>query len=65
MLALCFDFMEERLFKRDAMVIRMETQDGAVGYAPGPASEDAVRKIEKIAPYLWCGRPLGFCAGYA
>ena len=35
------------------MVIRIETQDGAVGYAPGPASEDAVRKIEKkIAPHL-------------
>ena len=35
------------------MVVRIETQDGAVGYAPGPASEDAVRKIEKeIAPHL-------------
>lgn len=35
------------------MVVRIETQDGAVGYAPGPASEDAVRRIEKeIAPQL-------------
>lgn len=35
------------------MVVRIETQDGAVGYAPGPASEEAVRKIEKeIAPHL-------------
>ena len=35
------------------MVVRIKTQDGAVGYAPGPASEDAVRKIEKeIAPHL-------------
>jgi L-alanine-DL-glutamate epimerase-like enolase superfamily enzyme len=44
---------QRTIFKRDAMVVRIETQDGAVGYAPGPASEDAVRKIEKeIAPHL-------------
>ena len=44
---------QRTIYKRDAMVVRIETQDGAVGYAPGPASEDAVRKIEKeIAPHL-------------
>ena len=43
---------QRTIYKRDAMVIRIQT-DGAVGYAPGPASEDAVRKIEKkIAPLL-------------
>ncbi|MEC8420260.1 MAG: mandelate racemase/muconate lactonizing enzyme family protein [Verrucomicrobiota bacterium] len=44
---------QRTIYKRDAMVVRIETQDGAVGYAPGPASEDAVRKIEnEIAPHL-------------
>ena len=44
---------QRTIYKRDAMVVRIKTQDGAVGYAPGPASEDAVRKIEKeIAPHL-------------
>jgi L-alanine-DL-glutamate epimerase-like enolase superfamily enzyme len=60
---------QRTIYKRDAMVIRIETQDGAVGYAPGPASEDAVRKIEKeIAPQpSWSktSRPLAFCGGYA
>ena len=41
------------IYKRDAMVVRVETEDGTVGYAPGAASEDNVRKIEKeIAPLL-------------
>ena len=59
---------QRTIYKRDAMVIRIETQDGAVGYAPGPASEDAVRKIEKnssLPSWSKTGRPLGFCAGYA
>ena len=35
------------------MVVRIETEDGTVGYAPGAASEDNARKIEKeIAPLL-------------
>ena len=41
------------IYKRDAMVVRIETEDGTVGYSPGAASEDNVRKIEKeIAPLL-------------
>ena len=41
------------VFKRDAMVVRVVTNDGQVGYAPGPASEYVVQKIEKdISPYL-------------
>ena len=44
---------QRTIYKRDAMVVRIETQNGAVGYAPGPASEDAVHKIEnEIAPHL-------------
>ena len=46
------------IYKRDAMVVRIETEDGTVGYAPGAASEDNARMIEKeIAPLL-VGRKL-------
>ena len=41
------------IYKRDAMVVRIETDDGMTGYAPGPASMDVVQKIEKeISPQL-------------
>ena len=44
---------QRTIYKRDAMVVRIETEDGTVGYGPGPASEDQVRKIEKeISPRL-------------
>ncbi len=44
---------ERTLVKRDAMVIRVETDAGLVGYAPGPGSEAAQKAIEgTIAPFL-------------
>src|SRR5262249_1774194 len=44
---------EHTIIKRDAMLIRVETQSGLIGYAPGPASERAQRTIEEIiAPFL-------------
>jgi L-alanine-DL-glutamate epimerase-like enolase superfamily enzyme len=49
---------ERTIVKRDAMVIRVETDNGLVGYAPGPGSESAHRAIEDtIAPFL-TGRTL-------
>lgn len=44
---------ERTILKRDAMLIRIETDEGLVGYAPGQASEKAQQTIEKvIAPFL-------------
>ena len=44
---------ERTIVKRDAMFIRIETENGLVGYAPGPGSELAQRAIEKtIGPFL-------------
>src|SRR4029077_13564784 len=44
---------ERTLLKRDAMFIRIETDNGLVGYAPGPGSESVHRIIgETIAPFL-------------
>src|SRR4051812_14896280 len=44
---------ERTILKRDAMVIRVETDNGLVGYAPGPGSEGAQRAIaETVAPFL-------------
>jgi len=49
---------ERRILKRDAMLIRVETDKGIVGYAPGPATEKAKRAIETVvAPFL-TGRAL-------
>lgn len=46
------------IVKRDAMFIRVETDGGLVGYAPGPGSERAQREIaEIVAPFL-AGRVL-------
>src|SRR5215212_4591077 len=33
------------ILKRDAMLIRVKTDTGLVGYAPGPAHERALREI--------------------
>lgn len=44
---------ERTIVKRDAMLIRVETDDGLVGYAPGPGSEAAQHAMEEtIAPFL-------------
>lgn len=44
---------ERTILKRDAMFVRIETDTGLVGYAPGPASEAAHAAIETmIAPFL-------------
>ncbi len=44
---------ERRILKRDAMLIRVETDKGIVGYAPGPATEKAKRTIDTVvAPFL-------------
>jgi L-alanine-DL-glutamate epimerase-like enolase superfamily enzyme len=39
--------------KRDAMLVRVETDNGLVGYGPGPGSEEAQRYIHTIiGPFL-------------
>lgn len=44
---------ERTILKRDAMFIRVETDNGLVGYAPGPGSERVQREIEQtITPFL-------------
>src|SRR3954454_11103653 len=44
---------ERTILKRDAMFIRVEADNGLLGYAPGPGSESAHHAIEKtIAPFL-------------
>ena len=44
---------ERTLLKRDAMLIRVETDSGLVGYAPGPGSESVQLAIARsIAPFL-------------
>lgn len=50
---------ERVLYKRDAMLIRVQADNGLVGYAPGQATERAQRAIEQtIAPFL-TGKMLG------
>ncbi len=47
------------VFKRDAMVIRVQTASGLAGFAPGPPDEASRRVVEEtIAPFL-TGRFLG------
>jgi L-alanine-DL-glutamate epimerase-like enolase superfamily enzyme len=44
---------ERTILKRDAMFIRVETDNGLIGYAPGPGSERAHRAIQQtIGPFL-------------
>ena len=42
-----------KIVKRDAMLIRVGSENGLTGYAPGPGSEAALARIEKIiSPFL-------------
>jgi L-alanine-DL-glutamate epimerase-like enolase superfamily enzyme len=44
---------ERTILKRDALVIRVETDNGLVGYAPGPGSETTHTAIAStVAPFL-------------
>jgi L-alanine-DL-glutamate epimerase-like enolase superfamily enzyme len=44
---------DRMLLKRDAMFLRVETEKGLAGYAPGPGSERAQAMIDQvIAPFL-------------
>ena len=44
---------ERTILKRDAMLIRIESDNGLVGYAPGPGSESAQQIIEGlVSPFL-------------
>jgi len=44
---------ERTIVKRDAMLIRVEADNGLIGHAPGPGSEWAQRAIEQsVAPFL-------------
>ena len=44
---------ERTILKRDALFIRIQTENGLVGYAPGPASEGVHQAIQQvIAPWL-------------
>jgi len=44
---------ERTILKRDAMLIRVKTDNGMTGYAPGPAHERAAHEIhDTIAPFL-------------
>lgn len=52
-LKLPFHGGERTILKRDAMLIRIRTDAGLVGYAPGPGSETAHRIIEEtVGPFL-------------
>src|SRR5262249_11028287 len=50
---------ERTIVKRDAMLIRVKTDTGLTGYAPGPAHERAAEEIrDVIAPFLRGKDPL-------
>src|SRR5437762_14091726 len=52
-LRLPFNGGERTILKRDAMLIRVKTDNGLVGYAPGPAHERAQKEIHGvIRPFL-------------
>src|SRR5579872_654695 len=52
-LKLAFYGGERTILKRDAMLIRIDTDNGLTGYAPGPGSERAHSAIQAtIAPFL-------------
>jgi L-alanine-DL-glutamate epimerase-like enolase superfamily enzyme len=52
-LRLPFHGGERTILKRDAMLIRIRSDEGLIGYAPGPGSERAQRTIETtVAPFL-------------
>lgn len=50
---------ERTILKRDAALIRIETDQGLVGYAPGQASEKSQRAIETTIAGFLEGRTLG------
>src|SRR5690348_15212421 len=44
---------ERTIVKRDAMIVRVETDNGLIGYAPGPGSERALNLIQtRVATFL-------------
>lgn len=44
---------DRSIYKRDAMLIRVQTDDGLVGYAPGQGTESAKSVVDRlIAPFL-------------
>ena len=47
---------ERTIFKRDAMLIRISTDTGATGYAPGPAHERARKEINTEIRSFLTGR---------
>src|SRR5688572_27819777 len=47
------------IFKRDAMLIRVETDNGLVGYAPGQGTERSRDSIDQVISPLLEGRTLG------
>src|SRR5579863_3178949 len=50
---------ERTILKRDAMILRVSSDTGLRGYAPGPAHEQAAREIrDTIAPFLVGKDPL-------
>lgn len=49
---------QRTILKRDAMLIRVEADNGLTGYAPGPATEEAARKIETVIAGFLEGRSL-------
>ncbi len=49
---------ERTILKRDALFIRVEADNGLVGYAPGPGSERAHREIGQIIGPFLTGRTL-------
>jgi L-alanine-DL-glutamate epimerase-like enolase superfamily enzyme len=52
---------ERTILKRDAMLIRVTTDGGLIGYAPGPAHERAARDIRDIIrPFLLDRDPLAW-----
>ena len=57
-LHLAFPGGERVVYKRDAMVVRVASSDGLVGYAPGPAFEWARDAIVNVAAPFLEGRSL-------
>ena len=52
---------ERTILKRDAMLIRVSTDMGITGYAPGPAHERAAREVaETVGPFLEGADPLAW-----
>src|SRR5271169_5499917 len=55
-LLLPFHGGERTILKRDAMLIRVKTDRGLTGYAPGPAHERAAREIHEVIRPVLLGR---------